>query len=106
MQLKKLILLFLLFSAVISNAQRTMFVGQNNYVAPTIFSPPTLSGTSAISTISRYGASSGGTITSNGGATITASGVCWSSLLIHQPYRTLKQQMVKLLGLSQLQLLG
>lgn len=79
MQLKKLILLFFLFSAVISNAQRTMFVGQNNYVAPTIFSPPTLSGTSAISTISRYGASSGGTITSNGGATITVSGVCWSS---------------------------
>ena len=78
MHKKKLILLFFLFSAVISNAQRTMFGGHNNYVAPTIFSP-TLSGTSAISTISRYGASSGGTITSNGGATITASGVCWSS---------------------------
>ena len=78
MHMKKLILLFFLFSAVISNAQRTMFGGHNNYVAPTIFSP-TLSGTSAISTISRYGASSGGTITSNGGATITASGVCWSS---------------------------
>ena len=55
-----------------------MFGGHNNYVATTIFSP-TLSETSAISTISRYGASSGGTITSNGGATITASGVCWSS---------------------------
>jgi uncharacterized protein (TIGR02145 family) len=78
MHMKKLILLFFLFSAVISNAQRTMFGGHNNYVASTIFSP-TLSGTSAISTISRYGASSGGTITSNGGATITASGVCWSS---------------------------
>ena len=78
MHKKKLILLFFLFSAVISNAQRTMFGGHNNYVAPTIFSP-TLSGTSAISTISRYGASSGGTITSNGGTTITASGVCWSS---------------------------
>ena len=78
MHKKKLILLFFLFSAVISNAQRTMFGGHNNYVATTIFSP-TLSETSAISTISRYGASSGGTITSNGGATITASGVCWSS---------------------------
>ena len=78
MHKKKLILLFYLFSAVISNAQRTMFGGHNNYVATTIFSP-TLSETSAISTISRYGASSGGTITSNGGTTITASGVCWSS---------------------------
>ena len=56
-----------------------MFGSNNNYVAPTIFSLPTLSGTSSISTISRYGASSGGTITSNGGATITVSGVCWSS---------------------------
>jgi len=34
MQLKKLILLFFLFSAVISNAQRTLFGSNNNYVAP------------------------------------------------------------------------
>jgi uncharacterized protein (TIGR02145 family) len=76
--MKKLILLFFLFSAVSSYAQESFFRGNNNYQAPTIFAP-TLAGTTAISTISRYGASSGGTITSNGGAPITASGVCWSS---------------------------
>jgi len=76
--MKKLILLFFLLSAVGAHAQESFFRGNNNYQAPTIFAP-TLAGTSAISTISRYGASSGGTITSNGGVPITASGVCWSS---------------------------
>ena len=32
--MKKLITLLFLFSAFIVNAQRTMFTGQNNYVAP------------------------------------------------------------------------
>ena len=32
--MKKIITLFLFFTAFISNAQRTMFTGQNNYVAP------------------------------------------------------------------------
>jgi hypothetical protein len=38
-----------------------------------------MSATSIVSNISRYGASSGGTITDNGGAPILASGICWSS---------------------------
>jgi hypothetical protein len=36
--MKKLFVILLLFSAFISNAQRTMFTGQNNYVAPAV--PP------------------------------------------------------------------
>jgi uncharacterized protein (TIGR02145 family) len=39
---------------------------------------PTLS-TTAASSITKYAASSGGTISSNGGSVITASGICWST---------------------------
>lgn len=38
--MKKYLTILLLLTAFISNAQRTMFVGQNNYVGPTV--PPTL----------------------------------------------------------------
>ena len=76
--MKILLTLLLLTTALVSHAQESFFKGNNNYQAPTIFIP-TLSATRVVSTISRYGASSGGTISSNGGATITASGVCWSS---------------------------
>jgi hypothetical protein len=34
--MKKLLTLLFLFSAFISNAQRTIFTGQNNYVAPVV----------------------------------------------------------------------
>jgi hypothetical protein len=40
---------------------------------------PTLSATSAISNITQISATSGGTITSDGGAAVTARGVCWST---------------------------
>ena len=39
---------------------------------------PTLT-TTAASSITKYAASAGGAITSNGGSTITASGICWST---------------------------
>ena len=39
---------------------------------------PTLS-TTAASSITKYAATSGGTITSNGGSVITVSGICWST---------------------------
>ena len=39
---------------------------------------PTLT-TTAASSITKYAASAGGTITSNGGSVITASGICWST---------------------------
>ena len=76
--MKKLITLFLLLSAFSSNAQEAFFRGNNNYQAPILFAP-TISATSVVSNISRYGATSGGIITDNGGAPITASGVCWSA---------------------------
>ena len=41
--MKNLFTIFILFTALISNAQRTMFRGQNNYVAPAIpFQAPSL----------------------------------------------------------------
>jgi hypothetical protein len=76
--MKKLITLFLLLSAFTSNAQEAFFRGNNNYQAPIVFAP-TVSATTAVSNISRYSATSGGSITNNGGAIITASGVCWST---------------------------
>ncbi len=76
--MKKLITLFLLLSAFSSNAQESFFRGNNNYQAPILFAP-TISATIVVSNISRYGATSGATITNNGGAPILASGVCWSA---------------------------
>jgi len=41
--MKKIITILFVFSAFISNAQRTMFTGQNNYVAPVVtFQPPAI----------------------------------------------------------------
>ena len=40
--MKKLITILFFFSAFISNAQRTMFGGQNNYVVPVVVAPPAL----------------------------------------------------------------
>ena len=76
--MKKLITLFLLLSAFSSNAQEAFFRGNNNYVGPVIV-VPTLSVTSPASSITLTSASSGGSISDNGGAPITASGICWSS---------------------------
>lgn len=76
--MKKLITLFLLLSAFFANAQESFFRGNNNYVGPVIL-VPNLSSTSAASSITLTSASSGGSITDNGGAPITASGICWSS---------------------------
>lgn len=74
--MKKLFTLLLLLSAFISNAQRTMFIGQNNYVAPP--SPPVLV-TTAVTAITGTTATSGGTITSDGGATVTSRGLVWGT---------------------------
>ena len=74
--MKKSIIFLLLFAAFNANAQESFFRGNNNYQA----FAPTISATTVVSNISRYGASSGGTITNNGGAIIIASGICWSSI--------------------------
>lgn len=76
--MKKLITLFLLLSAFIANAQESFFRGNNNYVGPVIL-VPNLSATNAASSITLTSASSGGSISDNGGAPITSSGICWSS---------------------------
>ena len=76
--MKKFLPIFFLLFTLISEAQESFFRGNNNYQAPIIFAP-TISSTTTISNISRYAASSGGNITNDGGATIIASGVCWSA---------------------------
>ena len=76
--MKKILTIFFLLLTCISEAQESFFRGNNNYQAPRIFAP-TMSATTVVSNISRYGAGSGGTITDNGGAPILASGICWSS---------------------------
>ncbi len=76
--MKKSIFFLLLFAAFIANAQESFFRGNNNYVGPVIL-VPNLSATSAATSIAQTTASSGGAIVDNGGAPITASGICWSS---------------------------
>jgi len=74
--MKKLITLLFVFSAFTFNAQRTIFTSQNNYVAPP--SPPVLV-TTAVTAITGTTATSGGTITSDGGATVTSRGLVWGT---------------------------
>jgi hypothetical protein len=74
--MKKLFTISFLLIALTSNAQRTMFTGQNNYVAPP--SPPVLV-TTAVTAITGTTATSGGTITSDGGATVTSRGLVWGT---------------------------
>jgi hypothetical protein len=76
--MKKYLSIFFFLSAFTSHAQESFFRGNNNYVGPVIV-VPTLSATSAATSITLTTASSGGTISDNGGAPITASGICWSS---------------------------
>jgi hypothetical protein len=59
-----------------TNAIGTVYGAEISFT--TLAVVPTLS-TTAASSITRYGASSGGTITSNGGSVITVSGICWST---------------------------
>ena len=71
----KIIITFVfLLSSFIGNAQRTMFGAQNNYVAPTGPSFPVLV-TTAVTAITGTTATSGGTISSDGGEPVTSRGV-------------------------------
>jgi len=58
------------------NSLGTGYSSQSTFTTSAL--PPVIT-TAAITTITSTSASSGGTITSNGGSTITASGVCWST---------------------------
>ena len=59
-----------------TNSVGTVYGTETNF--STLAIAPTLT-TSAVSGITKYAASAGGTITSNGGSAITASGICWST---------------------------
>jgi len=59
-----------------TNAIGTVYGAETSFT--TLAVAPTLS-TTAASSITKYAASAGGTITSNGGSVITVSGICWST---------------------------
>jgi uncharacterized protein (TIGR02145 family) len=59
-----------------TNSVGTVYGTETSFT--TIAIAPT-STTTAASSITKYAASAGGTITSNGGSVITASGICWST---------------------------
>jgi len=73
--MKYLLTLFLIFCAFISNAQRSMFEVNNDYVAPGL---PVIS-TTSISSIGNTSAISGGNIIEDGGSYIINRGVVWST---------------------------
>ncbi len=76
--MKNIFTLVIVLSAFISNAQRTMFGAQNNYVAPTGPSLPLLV-TTAVTAITGTTATSGGTVTSDGGEPVTSRGIVWGT---------------------------
>jgi uncharacterized protein (TIGR02145 family) len=59
-----------------TNSVGTVYGTETSFTSLAI--APTLT-TTAASSITKYAASAGGTITSNGGTLITASGICWST---------------------------
>ncbi len=59
-----------------TNSVGTVYGTETSFT--TIAIAPTLT-TTAASSITKYAASAGGTITSNGGSSITVSGICWST---------------------------
>ena len=73
--MKNILTLFLICCSFISNAQRTMFEVNNDYVAPNL---PVIS-TTSISSIGNTSAISGGNITDDGGSYIISRGVVWST---------------------------
>ena len=62
--------------AFATNSVGTVYGTEISFI--TLAVAPTLS-TTAASSITKYAATSGGSITSNGGSVITASGICWST---------------------------
>jgi len=76
--MKNLLIISFCFFAFMTNAQRTMFGAQNNYVAPTGPSFPVLV-TTAVTAITGTTAASGGTVTSDGGEPVTSRGLVWGT---------------------------
>jgi uncharacterized protein (TIGR02145 family) len=74
--MKNLLLILLVLVAFSSNAQQIIFQRHNNYVGP---AGSSISATKGLSYLTSTSAQSGGIITSDGGNTITAKGVVWST---------------------------
>lgn len=74
--MRKIITLVIVLSAFSGNAQRTMFHAQNKYKAPP--AGPSIV-TTAVSAITGTTATTGGTVTSEGGAPVTSRGVVWGT---------------------------
>jgi hypothetical protein len=74
--MKNILSFILLLVAFSSNAQRTFFQVNNNYVGPVGAS---ISATNGLSYLTSTSGQSGGTIASDGGNAITAKGVVWST---------------------------
>lgn len=78
-KMKSMYHLFLAFGLLVSinaRAQRTMFGSNNNYELQ--ISPPVIS-TTVATAITEANATSGGTITSDGGAPVTSRGLVWGT---------------------------
>jgi len=67
--------------AYATNSAGTAYGGDITFTTPPIIVPPTVPtvNTTAITNITTSTATSGGNVTSDGGATVTARGVCWST---------------------------
>ncbi|MCU7551408.1 hypothetical protein OCK74_19960 [Chitinophagaceae bacterium LB-8] len=63
--------------AYATNAYGTVYGAQIQFT--TTASVPVISATTTVTSITRISASSGGTISSDGGSAVTAKGVCWST---------------------------
>jgi len=76
--MKKILTLIILLSVFIGSAQRTMFGSQNNNVVPTGPSLPVIV-TTSVTSITASTATSGGTVTSDGGQLITSRGLVYGT---------------------------
>ena len=63
--------------AYATNSAGTSYGNELSFTTLPNINPPTLT-TAAVTTITQTTATSGGNVTSNGGATVTARGVCWN----------------------------
>ncbi|MCX6245990.1 MAG: T9SS type A sorting domain-containing protein, partial [Bacteroidetes bacterium] len=65
--------------AYATNSAGTSYGNEFSFTTLPIITPPTVT-TTAVSSITQTAAASGGNVTSDGGATVTARGVCWGTV--------------------------
>jgi hypothetical protein len=71
--------------AYATNSEGTSYGNQLSFTTLPVINPPTVT-TAVVTNITQTTATSGGNVTSDGGATVTARGVCWST--VHSPVVT------------------